>query len=105
MNDVTFTECEFGADMVPYMYAELPAKKSAAFEAHLLLCSACTDEFASLSNARYEVYDWKKLEFDGLATPTFEAPFESGPEHIAPTWVDKMREAFWGSWAVPGIAF
>ena len=97
-------ECGFSADMVPYMYAELPAAESAIFETHLLDCTACTDEFASLSSARYEVYDWKKVEFDMIPTPSFVVPvaFESDP---AMSWTEKIRAAFSASWAVPSVAF
>src|SRR5215203_737663 len=105
MNDVTIKECGFNADMVPYMYAELSAAKSVLFESHLLECTACTDEFASLSSARYEVYDWKKLEFDILPPPTFAVAFGSESEPVFSTWTEKIRAAFSASWALPGVAF
>jgi hypothetical protein len=104
MKDVTIKECGFSADMVPYMYAELSAAKSTVFETHLLECTACTDEFASLSGARYEVYDWKKSEFDILPTPTFTTAFGSESETALSSWTEKVRAAFSASWAVPGVA-
>ena len=102
MNDVTFTACEFGSAIVPYMYGELPGAEVQAFESHLVDCSACTDEFAGISLARYEVYDWKKLEFDSLATPVIEIPYPG--IQSAPTLVEKLRAAFSG-WATPAAAF
>ncbi len=105
MNDVIFTECKFSADMVPYMYAELSAASSSAFESHLIECGACTDEFAAMSNARYEVYDWKRLEFDPIATPKFAIPFQSESHSVASSWIEKVRTAVSGSWAIPGVAF
>lgn len=101
MNDVNFSKCKFSADIVPYMYGELPAFDISAFESHLIDCSDCTDEFASISSARYEVYDWKKLEFEPLATPRFVIPYE---EVVKVSWVEKLRAAFSPGWALPTTA-
>ena len=98
MNDVN---CKHSNGIVPYMYGELATSVATEFESHLLECELCTDEFAALSSARYEVYDWKKLEFDPLATPTFELPFR---EIAGASWVEKLRAAFSG-WAMPAAAF
>jgi hypothetical protein len=105
MKDVNFSECKFSADMVPYMYAELPTARSAEFESHLLECTSCTDEFASLSSARFEVYDWKKLEFDALPTPRFAIPFVSDTEASSHSWIEKLRAVSSAGWAIPGVAF
>jgi hypothetical protein len=102
MNDVNFSECKFSADMVPYMYDELSSVESMAFEQHLIDCADCTDEFAAISSARYEVYDWKKLEFDPLETPNFEIPFE---EVAGVSWSDKIRQMFAHAWAAPTVSF
>ena len=75
MNDLKNPGCKFHADIVPYMYGEMSAAESSAFETHLIDCGVCTDEFAAVSNARYEVYDWKKTEFEPLATPVFTIPY------------------------------
>ena len=104
MNDVNLSVCKFSADIVPYMYGELPVAESSVFESHLVGCSECTDEFAAISNARYEVYEWKKLEFEPLVTPQFVIPYGASEETVN-TWVDKLRAAFSKSWAVPSLAF
>lgn len=101
MNDVEFSECKFSSDIVPYMYAEMAESETAAFESHLLECSTCTDEFASISNARYEVYDWKKLEFDPLETPQIAIVFETD---TGVSWTEKVRAVFAQGWAVPSMA-
>ena len=44
MNDLNLKGCKFSADIVPYMYGELAAADTLAFESHLLECSDCTDE-------------------------------------------------------------
>ena len=98
MNDVN---CKHSNEIVPYMYGELARSATSEFEAHLLECQVCTDEFAAMSAARYEVYDWKKLEFDPLATPAIEIPFG---DVVAVSWIEKLRAAFAGSWAMPASA-
>jgi len=57
------------------MYGEMPVVERRGFESHLSDCHVCTDEFASVSLARFEVFDWKRVEFDVLATPTFVVPY------------------------------
>jgi hypothetical protein len=106
MSDVNIAECKFNTDIVPYMYGELSASESSEFETHLLDCVECTDEFASISSARYEVYDWKKLEFDSLATPHMEIPYEATVAVASPiSWPEKVRLAFGRGWAIPGLGF
>ncbi|HEX6124708.1 MAG TPA: zf-HC2 domain-containing protein [Pyrinomonadaceae bacterium] len=102
MARVNASNCRFANDALPYMYGELTSPEASEFELHLLDCTACTDEFAEISNARYEVYEWKKLEFEPLTTPVFEIPYVPASEGFS--FVDKIRAAF-GGWAVPGGAF
>jgi hypothetical protein len=101
MNDVNFSECKFSSDIVPYMYGEMSGSDASSFESHLLECSKCTDEFASISSARYEVYDWKKLQFDPLATPVIKIAFE--PEPTA-SWIGQVSAMFAQGWAIPSLA-
>jgi hypothetical protein len=102
MNDVKNSGCKLAADIVPYIYGELSVTEGSVFESHLLGCVDCIDEFAAVSNARYEVYDWKKTEFEPLATPVFAIPYG---EADGVSWFDKVRAAFSQSWEVPGVAF
>lgn len=101
MNDVKVSECKFSFDIVPYMYGEMSRSETSAFESHLPECTICTDEFASISNARYEVYDWKKLEFDPLATPQIKIALET---ESRVSWMEKVRAVFAQSWAIPSAA-
>jgi hypothetical protein len=106
MDDVNISGCKFSADIVPYMYGEMAVTESSAFESHLLDCGACTDEFALVSNARYEVYDWKKLEFDPLPTPHFNiADVEHAGVLGVAAWLGKVRAAFGQSWLIPTASF
>lgn len=102
MKDVNNTNCRYSADIVPYMYGELASAETASFESHLRECTGCTDEFAAISGARYEVYDWKKLEFDPLPTPPVRVPFG---EVATVGWVERFQAVFARSRAVPGFAF
>lgn len=101
MGDIKFSECKFSSDIVPYMYGEMTGSETSTFESHLLECATCTDEFASISNARYEVYDWKKLAFDPLETPQIEIVFDTGS---VVSWMDKIRAVFAQGWAIPSMA-
>ena len=100
MKDVS--KCAFENGIVPYMYGELPAREATEFESHLLDCVECTDEFAAVSAARFEVYEWKKLEFEPLATPVIQLP---AMEAAGVSWFDKLRAAFANGWAIPTVAF
>ena len=101
MKNAEFSECKFSVDIVAYMYGELSTTEVSAFETHLSDCGECTDEFAEVANARYEVYDWKRIEFDPLPTPAFEIPLaETGA-----SWIEKLRAAFTHGWAAPAAAF
>jgi hypothetical protein len=101
MNDLNFSECKFNGEMVSYMYGELSSEETSVFELHLVDCSACTDEFAAISSSRYEVYDWKKLEFDPLETPNFDVPLGVG---TGASWSDRIRVVFARGWAVPAFS-
>jgi hypothetical protein len=103
MNDANFSACKYSTDILAYMYGELSDRSRSSFESHLLDCGKCTDEFAEISATRYEVYEWKKLEFDPLVTPLFEIPYE-GEVAVSPAWHERLRSAFASSWAVPGFA-
>jgi hypothetical protein len=107
MNDGNTSACRFSAEIVAYMYAELSVVDASAFESHLLNCGDCTDEFAEISGARFEVYEWKKLAFDPLATPEFDIPLVTETVAAVSTisWVEKLRIAFGHTWLTPAVAF
>jgi hypothetical protein len=68
--------CGFGDEIVSYMYDELAAADRDRFESHLVTCTACTDEFAAIADARYSVFDWRKREFAALETPAIVIPYD-----------------------------
>lgn len=95
MNDTKQTICEFGESIVSYLYDELPLLERARFEDHLPDCTSCTDDFAGVANARYEVYEWTKV-FAEVPTPQFTVPYD---EPV--TLVEKVRHAFRFNWGWP----
>ena len=68
--------CEFSEVIVPYLYGEASASECERFESHVADCSACTDEFAELSFARFSVFEWQKEEFASMPTPEFVIPYD-----------------------------
>jgi hypothetical protein len=76
LNNRNNTGCGFGDEIVSYMYGELAAVDCERFESHLLTCTACTDEFAAIADARYSVFDWRKCEFAALETPAIVIPYD-----------------------------
>lgn len=66
--------CPLTDKIVAYIYGEIDGGECSSFESHLADCVTCTDDFAAISNARFSVFEWRKEEFDQLATPSFVIP-------------------------------
>ncbi|MEJ7623057.1 MAG: zf-HC2 domain-containing protein [Pyrinomonadaceae bacterium] len=66
--------CDFADLVVSYIYDEATAGERHVFESHLTSCTSCTDEFASISEARFSVFEWRREEFDSLPTPLIAIP-------------------------------
>jgi hypothetical protein len=81
--------CLFGEELISYIYGELELRRQAAFEDHLLDCSGCTEAFAELSVSRLGVYEWRRDEFEPIATPHFAIPYEKA--RLRNNWVDAVR--------------
>src|SRR2546423_717348 len=97
-NDTSNT-CEFSSEIVSYMYDELVRAKRDRFETHLADCTSCIDEFAEVSNSRYSVYEWRKVEFDPLETPEFAISYAEKPREVA-VRATSWLEAFSGIFAI-----
>lgn len=97
--------CTHGGDMLAYLYDEMTASQRDSFELHLADCMPCIDGFAEISQSRYSVYEWKKLDFDPLQTPNVVIPYASSNEATA-SFFDKIRAAFANNpWATAAPAF
>ena len=68
-------ECGFAEEIVAYIYDEIGQPERTKFESHLANCSACTDEFAGISTARFSIFEYQKEEFAHLSTPEIVIPY------------------------------
>src|SRR5438128_6778106 len=63
-----------GLDLVAYMYGELDSRASEAFESHLENCDECAVELGAFADARLGVIEWRRNDFEHLATPAIIIP-------------------------------
>ena len=105
INEIKIETCSSSADLVAYLYDELGTAERSLFETHLLDCGTCTDEFAELSFARFDVYEWHRDEFVPLETPRFVIPYSEAA--AKKSWLDGLRGFLTshGQWVTAGGAF
>jgi len=87
------SSCKYFEGIVAYMYGEMPANELNVFEGHLAGCRRCIDEFAAVSEARFNVYEWQRSEFAPLATPVIHLPVGKASDRTI-SWLDKLRVVF-----------
>jgi hypothetical protein len=75
VNNGNNKSCGFDDAMVSYIYDEITTADRRKFETHLVGCSACTEEFAEISGARFSVFEWQKEVFAELPTPEIVIPY------------------------------
>lgn len=97
-------DCGSGESIVAYIYDEATPSERRRFEAHLLECSECTDEFAELSNARFSVFEWQKESFADLPTPEIVIPYKTSPAANADAGLWAAVQNYLGGFAVPALA-
>src|SRR5688572_7676888 len=90
MNRCEENLCTHGGDLLAYLYNEMPLTDREQLELHLSDCVTCIDDFAALSQSRYPVYEWKRLEFDSLPTPRVVIQYEETRLSL----IDKFRAKF-----------
>lgn len=90
LKDIKIEPCSSSADLVAYLYDELNPAERTLFETHLADCGTCTDEFADLSFARLDVYEWHRDEFAAMETPHFVIPYAEAKA----SWVEIVRSFF-----------
>ncbi len=103
--DIKIQNCSYSADLVAYLYDEIDPAERNSFETHLAVCGTCTDEFAELSFARLDVYEWHRDEFASMETPRFVIPYAATVSKTS--WLDAFRSifAFPGQLVTAGGAF
>ena len=104
MLDNGHNKCPYTDEIVSYMYDEIGGADSGTFESHLAACSACTDEFAAIANARFSVYEWHKEEFAHLPTPEFVIPYNARPEPVPGIFASLRELLAFGNWPVTAAA-
>ncbi len=102
--NINNSACCPGEEIVSYLYDEMPADVRARFEDHLASCTVCTDEFAEISDSRFSVYEWNKIEFAQIPTPVF-AIRPQDPEQTG--WLERLTGLIsltpaWTRFAVAG---
>lgn len=75
VNNGNNKSCGFDDAMVSYIYDEITTADRRKFETHLVDCSACAEEFAGISGARFSVFEWQKEAFAELPTPEIVIPY------------------------------
>ena len=98
-NNHKHSVCAFSEPLISYLYGEIGASEKIEFEAHLKTCADCYNELTEFALARSAVREWRGSEFDTLATPTFEVPFDNVKTHtieanVSPSWFDGLRQIF-----------
>lgn len=98
-------DCGFGASAAEYIYGELAEERLSAFESHLAGCDACISELAEVSEARFEVYEWRKFAFDPLLTPIVRIPYHE-PVRVGLGLTGRVSQFLSVSrvWTVGGLA-
>jgi hypothetical protein len=91
--------CKFAPEIVEFLYGEIGTERKNAFQAHLNNCSDCADEIEYLSDIRFSIQDWKAAEFDNLATPKIQIPYNIPALKTVETeksfsWFDAVRNYF-----------
>jgi len=92
-NNHKSTGCGYGEELVSYLYGET---ENAVFEAHLQDCHACADELEAFSGVHFSIKDWKSKEFDRLATPSIQIPYEKAEKRgedlvVTGSWLSGLR--------------
>jgi hypothetical protein len=92
------SSCGLLDEMISYLYNESSEPERRRFETHLLTCTECTDEFASVANARFSVFEWRREEFADLPTPAIVIPYRSKLAAVADAedagWLAGIRGLF-----------
>ena len=82
------------ADLVSYLYGEMDPAARDRFELHLETCDPCAVELGAYADARLGVIEWRRNDFEHLATPAIIIP---EPKHVT-TLVAERPQSIWSAW-------
>lgn len=74
--------CEFAPETIDFIYGEMSDERKNAFQIHLNKCEDCADEIREFSEIKFSIQNWKTSEFDKIATPQFEIPYQKVSEVV-----------------------
>lgn len=96
--------CFSHEDLVSYLYGEILEADRARLDLHLAECRNCTEGFAALSESRFSVYEWKRDEFEALATPEIVGPWKDKKNSTVVTvsWIERIKQLITAN---PSVAF
>ncbi len=83
--------CASSDEFVAYLYDEMAAADREVFELHLADCDNCTAQFADISFARLDVYEWNRDEFSLMETPRIVIPYG---ETARTNWYESVKAFF-----------
>jgi hypothetical protein len=75
-NNQNKNSCEFGEQIVSYLYEETNAAEKVKLETHLQNCSFCADELSDFGIVRSSIIEWKNGEFSNIKAPVIEIPID-----------------------------
>lgn len=102
-------DCKFAAETLEYLYGEIGGERKNVFQKHLDNCAECADLIEDFSAVRFSIKDWKAAEFDKLATPAIQIPYEIPALKTVVTeqsgsWFESVRNYFSLSPVLSGAA-
>ena len=83
--------CEFGEQIVDYLYDEMPNAEKPRFEKHLKTCQKCSAELSEFAFTRSAISEWRDVEFSPLVTPKIEIPLTNEEKS---SWLASIRNLF-----------
>src|SRR5260221_7713901 len=107
--------CFSAEDLMSYLYDEITPAERNHLDVHLAGCRTCTEDFATVSESRFSIYEWQRNDFAALQTPTISGPWENTPirqvrspvEPSPVSWIERamvLLDAY-RSWAFTAAAF
>lgn len=100
--------CEFAFETIDFIYGEMSIERKKAFQSHLKKCLDCAAEVSEFSDIKFSIQDWKTSEFDRIATPKFEIPYQKINEVVIATekisFFDSVKNYFRLSPVLTGAA-
>ena len=70
-------DCERSSDLMAFLYNEMDASETRAFESHLQQCANCRDEAASFGQVRESITAWRDEVLTGFVPSTATPPRRS----------------------------